>query len=64
MKFAKEMNINEFQSSNGWFSNFKSRNQLVYKATRGEAKCVNLDICEDWKQNVFIRIMNEYEEKE
>ena len=64
MKFAKEMNINEFQSSNGWFSNFKSRNQLIYKAIRGEAKGVNLDICENWKQNVFVRIMNEYEEKD
>ena len=36
--FAKELNIKDFQASNGWLERWKTRNNISFKTVAGEAK--------------------------
>ena len=36
--FAKELNIEDFQASNGWLEQWKTRNNISFKTVAGEAK--------------------------
>ena len=61
---ANSMGISGFSGSNGWFRNFKYRNQIAYKVISGEAKDVNIDTIENWRENVFREIYARYKEKD
>jgi len=45
--FAKNMNITNFKFSNGWFENYKTKNELVYKVIRSDSEEVELEVCEN-----------------
>ena len=53
-----------FKFSNDWFEKFKARNELVYKVIRGKSKEVELGVCENWKNDIFEKIHDEYDERD
>ncbi|GFW80875.1 uncharacterized protein TNCV_3779551 [Trichonephila clavipes] len=52
--FAKELRI-EFLASEGWLTNFKKRNGIVFKKMCGESLSVDINICS------FSDLIKEYE---
>ena len=36
--FAKELNVENFQASDGWLRRWKERNHVTFKAASGESK--------------------------
>ncbi|GFV21449.1 tigger transposable element-derived protein 4 [Trichonephila clavipes] len=57
--FAKELGI-EFSASEGWLTNFKKRNGIVFKKMCGESSSVNINVCSKW-QNSLLDLIKEYE---
>ncbi|GFX70631.1 tigger transposable element-derived protein 4 [Trichonephila clavipes] len=56
--FAKELGI-EFSASEGWLTNFKKRNGIVFKKMCGESSSVNINVCSKW-QNSLSDLIKEY----
>ncbi|GFW20208.1 tigger transposable element-derived protein 4 [Trichonephila clavipes] len=56
--FAKELGI-EFSASEGWLTNFKKRNGIVFKKMCGESS-VDINVCSKW-QNSLSDLMKEHE---
>lgn len=50
--FAKDLNIPNFSASEGWLTNFKKRNDIVFKKICGESASVNVDVCLDWEKKL------------
>ncbi|GFY06633.1 tigger transposable element-derived protein 4 [Trichonephila clavipes] len=57
--FAKELGI-EFSASEGWLTNFKKRNGIVFKKMCGESSSVDINVCSK-RQNSLSDIIKEYE---
>ncbi|GFY18608.1 tigger transposable element-derived protein 4 [Trichonephila clavipes] len=57
--FAKELGI-EFSASEGWLTNFKKRNGIVFKKICRESLSVNINVCSKW-QNSLSDLTKEYE---
>ena len=38
--FAKELNIEDFQASDGWLRRWKERNNISFKTASGESKSI------------------------
>ncbi|GFX49369.1 uncharacterized protein TNCV_3664821 [Trichonephila clavipes] len=57
--FAKELGI-EFSASEGWLTNFKKRNGIVFKKMCGESLSVYINVCSKW-QNSLSDLIKEYE---
>ncbi|GFT14842.1 tigger transposable element-derived protein 4 [Trichonephila clavipes] len=57
--FAKELGI-EFSASEGWLTNFKKRNGIVFKKMCGESLSVDISVCSKW-QNSLSDLIKEYE---
>ncbi|GFW10872.1 uncharacterized protein TNCV_3869571 [Trichonephila clavipes] len=55
--FAKELGI-EFSASEGWLTNFKKRNGIVFKCV--ESSSVDINVCSKW-QNSLSDLIKEYE---
>ncbi|GFX99573.1 HTH CENPB-type domain-containing protein [Trichonephila clavipes] len=49
--FAKELGI-EFSASEGWLSNFKKRNGIVFKKMCGESSSVDINVCSKWQNSL------------
>ncbi|GFV48895.1 tigger transposable element-derived protein 4 [Trichonephila clavipes] len=56
--FAKELGI-EFSASEGWLTNFKKSNGIVFKKC-GESLSVDINVCFKW-QNSLSDLIKEYE---
>ena len=56
--FAKTLGYNTFSASNGWFDQFKKRNNIAFRYICGESACVNKDTCDDWKRKLATLIKN------
>ncbi|GFS53381.1 tigger transposable element-derived protein 6 [Trichonephila clavipes] len=56
--FAKELGI-EFSVSEGWLTNFKKRNGIVFKKMCGESSSVDINVCSKW-QNSLSDLIKEY----
>lgn len=61
-KFAKLLGENKFKASDGWFKNWKKRNNIVLKNTAGESGSVDYESAAAWMQSLD-PILNEYEPK-
>ncbi|GFU40220.1 tigger transposable element-derived protein 6 [Trichonephila clavipes] len=48
--FAKELGI-EFSASEGWLTNFKKRNGIVFKKMCGESSSVDINVCSKWQNS-------------
>ncbi|GFU18229.1 uncharacterized protein TNCV_1388991 [Trichonephila clavipes] len=57
--FAKELGI-EFLASEGWLTNFKKRNGIVFKKMCVESSSVDINVCSKW-QNSISDLIKEYE---
>ncbi|GFU97726.1 tigger transposable element-derived protein 6 [Trichonephila clavipes] len=57
--FAKELGI-EFSASEGWLTNFKKRDGIVFKKMCGESSSVDINVCSKW-QNSLSDLIKEYE---
>ncbi|GFU01880.1 uncharacterized protein TNCV_1523771 [Trichonephila clavipes] len=57
--FAKELGI-EFSANEGWLTNFKKRNGIVFKKMCGESLSVGINVCSKW-QNSLSDLIKEYE---
>ncbi|GFX98321.1 tigger transposable element-derived protein 6 [Trichonephila clavipes] len=57
--FAKELGI-EFSASEGWLTNFKKRNGIVFKKMCGESSSVDINVCSK-RQNSLSDLLKEYE---
>ena len=42
--FAKELNTENFQASDGWLRHWKERNNISFKIISGESKSVTLEM--------------------
>ncbi|GFU71750.1 transposable element Tc1 transposase [Trichonephila clavipes] len=49
--FAKELGI-EFSASEGWLTNFKKRNGIVFKKMCGESLSVDINVCSKWQNSL------------
>ncbi|GFS64650.1 tigger transposable element-derived protein 4 [Trichonephila clavipes] len=49
--FAKEFGI-EFSASEGWLTNFKKRNGIVFKKMCGESSSVDINVCSKWPNSL------------
>ncbi|GFY03335.1 uncharacterized protein TNCV_1172931 [Trichonephila clavipes] len=56
--FAKELGI-EFPASEGWLTNFKKRNGIVFKKMCRESSSVDINVCSKW-QNSLSGLIKEY----
>ncbi|GFS70209.1 tigger transposable element-derived protein 6 [Trichonephila clavipes] len=57
--FAKELGI-EFLAREGWLTNFKKRNEIVFKKMCGENLSVDINVCSKW-QNSLLDLIKEHE---
>ncbi|GFT96729.1 tigger transposable element-derived protein 6 [Trichonephila clavipes] len=57
--FAKELGI-EFSASEGWLTNFKKRNGIVFKKMCGESSSVDINVCSEW-QNSLSDLIKEFQ---
>ncbi|GFX23353.1 uncharacterized protein TNCV_4936681 [Trichonephila clavipes] len=57
--FAEELGI-EFSFSEGWHTNFKKRNGIVFKKKVRESTSVDINVCSKWQNSLSDQI-KEYE---
>ncbi|GFT05660.1 tigger transposable element-derived protein 4 [Trichonephila clavipes] len=60
--FAKELGI-EFSASEGWLTNFKKRNGIVFKKMCGESSSVDINVCSKWQNSLSDLIKNCFQDK-
>lgn len=61
--FAKELGHLNFKGSNGWFENFKKRNNIAFFKMCGESACVDEEVCEEFRKKISL-ILKDYDEKD
>ncbi|GFW87390.1 tigger transposable element-derived protein 4 [Trichonephila clavipes] len=59
--FSKVLGI-EFLASEGWLTNFKKRNGIVFKKMYRESSSVDINVCSKW-QNSLSDLIKEYESR-
>lgn len=63
-KFARELNIVNFNASGGWLNQFKSRFNIIFKAVSGECELVSIDTEENWKKNILAELIRVYDPRD
>ncbi|XP_008189539.1 tigger transposable element-derived protein 4-like [Acyrthosiphon pisum] len=56
--FAKELGIPFFSASDGWLTNFKKRNGIVFKKMCGESSSVDDNVCSEWHRKLSTLLKN------
>ncbi|KAI1708382.1 tc5 transposase DNA-binding domain-containing protein [Ditylenchus destructor] len=57
-EFAKDLNITNFEASNGWLSNLKQRHSIsLHPEQAGEARVVSIESLEEWRQKVCTNLL-------
>ena len=46
--FAKDLNVENFQASDGWLRRWKERNNITFKTVSGESNSVTPDMVNSW----------------
>ena len=50
LEFAKELNLEKFQASDGWLHSWKARYNISFKEVSGESKSVTREMTAAWKE--------------
>ena len=58
------MNKPDFLASSGWLARFKARENLQFKSVVGEGGDVNLDVVQNWTENVLPSLLKDYDEND
>ena len=64
LEFANHFGQVNFKGSNGWLANFKKRHGLVFRAIRGESASVDRQSVNNWRQNVLLEVLTEFDPKD
>ena len=64
LEFAKELNLEKFQASDGWLHSWKARYNISFKEVSGESKSVTPEITAAWKETSLPTILSRYELKD
>ena len=60
-KYARELGIETFKVSNGWFDRWKGRHGFVFKTVSGEAKSCTADMTASWEATTLPTILTNYQ---
>lgn len=60
IEFAKKLNMNDFQGSNGWLDKFTSRHNVIYRTLSGESADVNTVDCTVWQTVTLPKLIQTY----
>ena len=64
LEFAKELNLEKFQASDGWLHSWKARYNISLKEVSGESKSVTREMTAAWKETSLPTILSRYELKD
>ena len=60
IQYAKELYIENFKASNGWFERWKSRHEITFKTVSGEAKSCTKEMTASWEESTLPTILSNY----
>jgi len=60
-KYARELEIETFKASNGWFNKWKGRHGIVFKTVSGKAKSCTADMTASWEETTLPTILTNYQ---
>uniref|UniRef100_A0A914C297 DDE-1 domain-containing protein n=1 Tax=Acrobeloides nanus TaxID=290746 RepID=A0A914C297_9BILA len=60
IELAKKLEVQDFDASDHWLQNFKTRHSIKFCSEQGEAAAVNLQVVETWQQTVLREILAKY----
>lgn len=60
LEIAKELNVENFNASNGWIERFKERHGLSFKKICGESAAVDESKINSWKNLILKEILSNY----
>ena len=60
LEFAKELNLEKFQASDGWLHSWKARYNISFKKVSGESKSVTPEMTVAWKETSLPTILSRY----
>ena len=64
ISYAKELGVDEFKPSNGWFDRWKSRFNVSFKAIAGEEKAVTPGMTSSWWETYLPTLLSRYDLKD
>ena len=62
--FAKELNTENFQASDGWLRRWKERNDISFKTVSGESKSATPEMVNAWSETSLPTLLSNYDLKD
>ena len=62
--FAKELNTENFQASDGWLRRWKERNNISFKTVSGKSKSVTPEMVNAWSETSLPTLLSNYDLKD
>jgi len=59
-EYAQLSGINDFEASDGWLANFRSRNDILFQKIQGESASVNQEIATDFMKVKLPQLIKDY----
>ena len=60
-KYTRELEIETFKVTNGWFNRWKGRHGIVFKTVSGKAKSCTADMTVSWEETTLPTILTNYQ---
>ena len=60
IQYSKELGMENFKASNGWFERWKSRHEITFKTVSGEAKSCTKEMTASWEESTLPTILSNY----
>ena len=61
--FANDLNVGNFQASDGWLRRWKERNNITFKTVSGVSNSVTPDMVNSWSETSLTTLLSNYELK-